>query len=67
MSRFILTIETSNAAFHPDPDVEPSEVDTYPEVARLLRLAADRIDQGQIPGALLDINGSVVGAYGFQD
>lgn len=51
---FKLTIKTDNAAFTDDPDAE---------VARILRAAADRVENGEMPGALRDINGNTVGRF----
>ena len=53
---FELLINLGNAAFEPEPG---------PETARLLRLAADRIEDGREGGPLLDCNGNRVGSYGF--
>ena len=51
---FRLTIKCDNAAFDP-PEVE---------IARLLRIAAYRVEQhGSKDGCLLDINGHSVGEY----
>lgn len=48
----VLSIETGNAAFEGDPSTE---------VVRILRNAAKRIEQGDWPTGLLDINGNRVG------
>lgn len=55
MARFTLTIDTDNAAFDPDP---------APEVARILRQTADRVEAGVTSGAARDINGNRVGTFG---
>lgn len=52
----LLTIETGNAAFEDDPAGPAGEV------ARILWHAAQRIEQGDWPAGLLDINGNRVGA-----
>jgi hypothetical protein len=57
MGRFTLTLATGNDAFTPEPNSE---------IARILRRAADRIENGWLddqPFALLDVNGQSVGAY----
>jgi hypothetical protein len=57
MGRFTLTLTTGNDAFTPEPNAE---------IARILRRAAYRIENGWLddqPFALLDANGSSVGAY----
>ena len=48
----VLTIDTGNAAFGDDPAAE---------VVRILRKAAGRIEVGDWPAGLLDINGNLVG------
>lgn len=53
MRRFIMHAELESAAFHPDPG---------PEVARILRRLADRLEEGeQGDWNLLDVNGNSVG------
>jgi hypothetical protein len=57
MGRFTLTIATDNDAFTPEPNSE---------IARILRRAAYRIENGWLddqPFALLDANGSSVGSF----
>lgn len=53
----VLSLETGNAAFEDDP---------VPEVLRILRHAAKRIEQGDWPTGLLDINGNAVGSLGHE-
>lgn len=55
MSTFRLEIKTTNAAFEEDPG---------PELARLLREAADKVENGTVTGILHDYNGNRVGEYG---
>ena len=55
--KFVLKIEADNEAFQPDPRVE---------VARLLRRAADKLEQGDMAGTLRDFNGNTVGEFTFQ-
>ncbi len=53
--KFSLTLECGNDAFRGN---------AYPEVIRLLREAADRMERRAQPaGVLLDINGNKVGSY----
>ncbi len=64
----VITIETGNAAFN-DPDGINGR---GPEVARILRDAARRIENLNFPDAdepfpLFDINGNVVGAMASGD
>lgn len=55
MSTFTLTMDTGNSAF---------ENDEGGEVARILRVAADRIEHGRTDvGRLWDANGNTVGEY----
>lgn len=57
---FKLTIKTGNAAFC---DEQTGEEAPNHEVARLLREAADEIENGADGGVLVDINGNNVGRY----
>lgn len=50
---FTLTLNTDNAAFE----------DYSAEVARILRTAADRIENGVGAGSLADANGNAVGSF----
>jgi hypothetical protein len=57
LTRFTVTISTDNAAFNPDP---------APELARILRAIADRIDRGEdirMYQTILDVNGNDVGRF----
>lgn len=54
---FNLTIKTNAAAFGEDAPTEREEL------ARILRDAADRLDDGQDFGTLRDINGNTVGEF----
>jgi hypothetical protein len=54
--KFALQLECDNAAFEECLRVE---------VARILRNAADRIEQLPVSGKLYDINGNSVGRYYF--
>ena len=56
---FKLWIETNNAAFGTD------EIERGVEIARILRELADRVDETMINGKCRDINGNVVGEWGF--
>lgn len=72
--RFTLTIDTDNAAFADD---ETGKVDAYsasPELARILRAAAEQVAAGQLTAevygvqeghtrTLRDHNGNAVGTY----
>lgn len=60
MATFRLFIDTDNDAFNPDPG---------PELARLLRKIADRIED-DVPDhyrTILDINGNDVGRYAVKE
>lgn len=58
MSKFVLEIQTTNAAF----------AEGYgAEVARILRAAAADIEFGSGAGALRDYNGNAVGYYAKED
>lgn len=64
MSEFNLTIRTNNAAFHTEDGEHAPEI----EVVRLLRKAADKIEQGYGTvhrAGLLDYNGNGVGSFAF--
>jgi hypothetical protein len=56
MDRFALTINCTNAAFDDDP---------RPEIARILRELADRLDGGITQGGVHDVNGNTVGTFTF--
>lgn len=72
MSTYRLSIDTGNSAFRDDTCVICDDCDEHcdecwrPEVARLLRLAADQLDAG-VPAdhaiTLLDSNGNRVGQH----
>lgn len=64
---FTLTINTNGSAFrHVTNDEDSGEPNPGPEVARLLRKAADKIDAGYIGlTGLMDVNGNTVGHYDF--
>ena len=53
-SNFTLNIDCENLAF---------EDDVAPELARLLREIADRIESGSMAGNIRDINGNRVGSF----
>lgn len=48
-----IKIETDNAAFE----------ELHTETARILRVLADRIDDGETSGNLFDVNGNRVGCF----
>jgi len=50
-----ITFKTRNAAFENDG-----------EIGRILREIADRADEGQSSGSVLDDNGNVVGKYSIK-
>jgi hypothetical protein len=54
---FTLTIKTDNAAFS-DEEGGPGY-----EIARLLRKAADQVEQGETGRPIFDINGNRVGEF----
>lgn len=49
-----LKVKTDNAAFEQDRDAE---------LARILEVAARKIEHGNTEGKLYDINGNVVGSF----
>jgi hypothetical protein len=51
---FLVGFATDNAAF---------EYSQQTEVARILRVIADRIEKGEMRGPAMDINGNKVGEY----
>jgi len=53
---FRLDIAVENSAFEPVPG---------PEVARILRAVADRVERGEESGKLNDINGNKVGYFDY--
>lgn len=66
--QFNLTIHCDNAAFDPEGETTGEG----PEVARILRALADRIEDAadSTPGALLalrDVNGNTVGRAYFEE
>ena len=54
--KFILEINCDNAAFDESPATE---------VARIVRNAAERVEEGIWPGNLRDSNGNTVGSFRF--
>lgn len=54
---FTLTIDCDNDAFSPD------EGDGIPEIARILRHVADKVESRRVHGGIMDINGSKVGEF----
>lgn len=56
---FTMTVRTSNAAFD-DPERGGAG---RSELSRLLRLAADRVDEGVDDASLFDFNGNAVAEY----
>lgn len=52
--KFVVEVDIENAAFDPDP---------VPELARLLRYAADAVEVSHAYGVLSDINGNKVGEF----
>ena len=60
--RFTLEIDVGNDAFY-DADGKPNP---DPELARILRNAAAKVEQGFVQSPLVDINGNTVGSYAFR-
>jgi hypothetical protein len=59
---FTMRVETGNAAFQDDtPDGE--RFFPGPELARILRDIAERVNDGQTHRAVYDINGNRVGSW----
>lgn len=52
--RFELSLKTGNAAFEDQP---------ASEIARIIKDAAERIENGEFEGNLYDINGNRVGCF----
>lgn len=66
MSAFRLTMLTNNAAFHIESNDEDDGTHVPgPEVVRLLREAADKIERGVTRSSLIDYNGNNVGSFEF--
>lgn len=57
MAMVKVEFEADNAAFE--------GVEGPMEVRRILRVVADKIDAGLTEGAILDINGNVVGSFEY--
>lgn len=68
---FTLNINTNGAAFTVESnDEDNGQYDPGPEVTRLLREAADKIEQGYGTvhrSSLIDINGATVGHFAFTE
>lgn len=68
---FTLNINTNGAAFHVESnDEDNGQYNPEPEVTRLLREAADKIEQGYGTvhrSSLIDINGANVGHFAFTE
>ena len=60
-TKFTFTIECDNAAFS-DANGDPWP---YPEVARILRATADRVEKLTGQGNMRDVNGNTVGGFKF--
>ena len=60
--RFALPIECNNAAFHEDDGTLTDEARAA-EIARVLRAAAEDIENGVEEGPLADTNGNTVGRF----
>ena len=64
--KFVLTIKTDGAAFTRETsDEDNGTPEPAPEVARLLRLAAEGVEDGEQVSRLFDINGNNVGSFHF--
>jgi len=57
MTQFRVLMGAGNAAFAPAPG---------PEIARILREVADKIETGQFDGPVIDSNGNNIGKFGFR-
>lgn len=55
---FKIEIETGNAAFEDDRNME---------LARILRQIAERLENGENAGRVLDINGNKVGSFEIEE
>lgn len=55
---FKIEIETGNAAFEDDRNME---------LARILRQIAERLENGEDAGRVLDINGNKVGSFEIEE
>lgn len=55
---FKVEIETGNAAFEDDRNME---------LARILRQIAERLENGEDAGRVLDINGNKVGSFEMEE
>jgi hypothetical protein len=53
MEKIVITIKTTNAAFEGNEEAE---------VAKMLRELADKLENGQRPEVLFDLNGNRVGS-----
>lgn len=63
---FKLSINCDNAAFC--DDAGPTLQSAVPEIARILRAVADRVEQGEtceVHRNIKDINGNIVGTFIF--
>ena len=63
---FRLEMQTSNAAFLPDVDdgtFEERQQAEHAEIVRILRKAADELENGNAYGACKDVNGNTVGGW----
>ena len=55
---FRITMKTENAAFEDDRNME---------LARILRQIAERLENGEDAGRVLDINGNKVGSFEMEE
>lgn len=56
--RFVLEMKCNGAAFEGE--------DFGPEVGRILRQVAERVEGGREAGNMLDTNGNAVGSFGVE-
>lgn len=67
--KFVLTVNCDNAAFRLDESEATTET-AAPELARILRKAAEQIENGvpyDYSQTIRDTNGNDVGAYAFKN
>jgi len=60
MSRFVVRMTTTNAAFHEDDGIEMR----HAEVARILRHVADQVERGA--GPCMDVNGNTIRTWRYE-
>jgi hypothetical protein len=61
--QFVININTDNAAFGEIPGQVEGETGKALELARILNAIAERLENGELEGNIIDFNGNTVGEF----